>query len=122
MKFFARIVVALALAVTAGAVATWWATGRHIFTKFEVVARVDVPNAPGDVLTEAGLYEGPTHTETVVRRGFHLGLLPAPQRWLDRHALSVVSVVVPAWTAALLALWFAAGARDAPDSDAGDDP
>jgi hypothetical protein len=97
--------VGLAMLVTAGALATWLATGRHVFTKFEVVVEVDDPVDPDDPFAAAGFYADASSGRVERRSEFHLGLLPAPARLCDRHAVSVVSITVPFWFAAVVVWW-----------------
>ena len=86
------------LLVTIGTFTTWAATGFHWYTKYQVVEIVE-KEAPAedDIFADTGLYEGETITETVQKDSFHLGLLPTPQGLFDKHALSVGSLVGPAW-------------------------
>ena len=86
------------LFVTIGAFTVWAATGFHWYTKYQVVEIVE-KEAPAedDIFADTGLYEGETLTETVQKDSFHLGLLPTPQGLFDKHALSVGSLVGPAW-------------------------
>ncbi len=95
-----------ALLVTAGAVVTWMATGRHYYTKFEVVERVEEPVADDDPFAATGFYDGGSVETTVRRDEFHLGLFPTPQGVLDKHALSVASILGPVWGLVLgIILW-----------------
>lgn len=83
----------------------WFATGRHAYTKFEVVEQVEVAVPADDPLAVAGFYEGETRTQTVRRAEFHLGLLPVPQGLFDKHALSVISLTLPPWLLTALLVW-----------------
>lgn len=96
-----RVIVIVASAVTAAALTTWMATGRHAYTKFVVVERVTTPIDPDDPLAQAGFYDGSTSIQTVERPEFHLGVLPVPERLLDKHMLSVVTIVGAAWLIAV---------------------
>ncbi len=91
--------------VTLAAFAAWLATDRHAYTKFEVVERVEVPVAAGDPLAAAGFYEDGKNVQTVRRPEFHLGLLPTPQRLLDKHIVSVLTIAAPAWMVTAVLLW-----------------
>jgi len=97
--------VVLVMLVTVGVFATWVATGRHVFTKFEVVVEMDDPVDPDDPFAAAGFYENDTSRRVERRSEFHLGLLPAPASLFDRHAVSVVSITVPFWFAAVVVWW-----------------
>ena len=96
-KITTAIIVAT-LFVTIVSFAVWAVTGFHWYTKYQVVEIIE-KEAPAedDIFAETGLYDGETLTETVQKDEFHLGLLPTPQGILDKHALSVGSVVGPAW-------------------------
>ncbi|RMG44730.1 MAG: hypothetical protein D6718_09520 [Acidobacteria bacterium] len=91
------IVTALAAAATLVSLGMWVATGRHYYTKFEVVETVSAPVDPSDPLAAAGFYDGAKVERTVRRPEFHLGLLPTPKGVLDKNALSVLSLTAPAW-------------------------
>ena len=88
---------ALAVVVTVAALGMWQATGAHPYTKYEDVTREQVRTDVDDPFVEAGFYEGDTVTQTVRKDVFYFGLLPTPQGLFDKHALSVVSAVVPVW-------------------------
>ena len=106
MKWLTPISLALAVLVTLVAFVGWAATGRHYYTKFEVVEQVEAAVDPDDPFAETGLYDDETQTETVRRDEFHLGLLPVPQNLLDKHLLSVTSLVGPVWILVLGAFWW----------------
>jgi hypothetical protein len=59
-----------------------------------------------DPLAAAGFYEGTSQTQTVTRREFRLGLLPTPSGFFDKHVISVVSMVSPAWVIAIGLVWW----------------
>ena len=88
---------AVAVVVTVAALGMWQATGAHPYTKYEDVTREQVRTDVDDPFVEAGFYEGDTVTQTVRKDVFYFGLFPTPQGLFDKHALSVVSVVVPVW-------------------------
>ena len=88
---------ALAAVLTGAALITWLATGAHPYTKFEDITREQVPAEEDDPFAEAGFYDGVTVTTTLTKDVFYFGLLPTPQRLFDKHLLSFVSVVLPAW-------------------------
>ena len=95
-----------ASAITLAAGILWQATGGDYYTKYEVIEQVPRTVDPDDPFAEAGLYEGGSQMETVRRDEFRFGLLPTPQGVFDKHAVSVVSFVVPAWIGTLgVALW-----------------
>ncbi len=83
--------------MTVAALAIWQATGAHPYTKYEDVTREQVRTDVDDPFVEAGFYEGDTVKQTVRKDVFYFGLLPTPQGLFDKHALSVVSAVVPVW-------------------------
>ncbi len=89
--------VVISVLLTVAALGTWLATGAHPYTKYQDVVREEVLADEDDPFAEAGLYDGETVTQTVKKEVFYFGLLPTPQGLFDKHALSVVSVVVPVW-------------------------
>jgi hypothetical protein len=103
MRQKSRIVLAIALLVTAASLVTWRVTGGDYYTKFRVVEVVDKKVDPNDPLVATGFYDN-ERTETVMRNEFRFGLLPTPKRILDKHALSVVSVAGPVWLMTLILL------------------
>ncbi len=98
--------VLLAAVLTIGTLVTWFATGRHYYTKFEVVEKMKVPVATDDPLAGTGFYDNDSLETTVRRDEFHLGLLPTPQGLFDKHILSVVSILGPVWVLCLALLWW----------------
>lgn len=96
-----RLILVIASTVTLTTLTAWMATGRHAYTKFVVVERVTTPIDPSDPLAQAGFYDDSTMTQTVKRSEFHLGFLPVPERLLDKHMLSVASIVGVVWLIAL---------------------
>ncbi|KAA0221805.1 hypothetical protein EDS67_28025 [candidate division KSB1 bacterium] len=100
-----KIILVLAALATLVTLITWQMTGGDYYTKFEVVEQVAAPVAPDDPLAVAGFYENAPPTQTVTRPEFHLGLLPTPSGLLDKHALSVVSIVLPVWLIAGSLIW-----------------
>ncbi len=87
----------IAVVLTVAAFGLWLATGAHPYTKYQDVTRQQVPTNEDDPFAEAGFYDGDTVTRTVKKNVFYFGLLPTPQGVFDKHALSVVSIVVPVW-------------------------
>lgn len=88
----------LAVLLTVGALAVWAGTGRHAYTKFEVIEQVPAEPDPDDPFADTGLFDDDEpRMETVRRDEFHLGIFPTPQGLLDRHAVSVLTVVLPPW-------------------------
>ena len=106
MRRLESSLVVLAAMLTIGAFATWLATGRHYFTKFEVVEKVKVAVAEDDPLAGTGFYDDESVEKTLRRDEFHLGLLPTAQGLFDKHILSVASVVAPTWGSCLVLLWW----------------
>ena len=101
-----KIILLLAALVSLAALITWRMTGGDYYTKFVVVEQVETPVAKNDPLAVAGFYEETSQTRTVIREEFHLGLLPTASGLLDKHALSVASIVPPVWLAALGLVWW----------------
>ena len=90
--------IAVAGIVTALAIGLWLATGIHPYTKFQDVVQEETAIDEDDPFAEAGFYdEDETVTEVVTRDVFYFGLLPTPQGIMDKHALSVFSIVIPVW-------------------------
>ncbi len=87
----------IAVVLTVAAFGLWLATGAHPYTKYQDVTRQELPTDEDDPFAEAGFYDGDTVTQTVKKNVFYFGLLPTPQGVFDKHALSVVSVVLPVW-------------------------
>ena len=85
--------------LTLAALITWLATGAHPYTKYQDVTRQQVSAGADDPFAETGFYDGDMVTKTVKLDVFYFGLLPTPQGLFDKHAVSVVSVVVPVWLA-----------------------
>ena len=86
--------------------ATWIATDRHSYTKYEVVENVQVPLDSDDPLAGTGFYDDETVEKTIRRAEFHLGLLPTPQGLIDKHMLSVTSLLAAVWGPYLLLLFW----------------
>lgn len=93
-----------ALIVSGACLILWQATGGDAFTRYEVVEEVAVEGADDDPLAAAGFYEGTERTETQVRDEFRFGLLPAADRFPDKHLVSVATVAAPFWLLFGLAL------------------
>ena len=105
MNRLTLICIALAVLITVVALGGWAVTDRHYYTKFEVVEQVEVAIDPDDPFADTGLFDDDVQIETVTRDEFHLGLLPVPQSLFDKHALSVMTLIGPAWVLVLAALW-----------------
>lgn len=103
MKGTIRIPLVVALIFTGISVAVWQVTGGDYYTKYEVVEKVKTDVDQNDPLAAAGFYDEDTKAETVVRKAFRLGLLPTPNGLLDKHAVSVASVVAPVWAVSVIA-------------------
>ena len=106
MRRLSLSLVVLAAVVTIGTVVTWLVTDRHYYTKFEVVEKVKAPVAEDDPLAGTGFYDDESAETTVRRDEFHLGLLPTPQGLLDKHVLSVASLLGATWGSCLALLWW----------------
>ncbi len=89
--------VVLSVLLTVATLCTWLSAGAHPYTKYQDVVREEVSTDEDDPFAEAGFYDGDTVTQTVKKNVFYFGLLPTPQGLFDKHALSVVSFVVPVW-------------------------
>jgi hypothetical protein len=100
-----QTIIFIAIFISAAALVTWQATGGDYYTKFEVIEQVEVPIDQNDPLAQTGFYEGDTHTETVRKSGFRMGLLPTPSGLIDKHLVSVTSIVVPTWLIAFIVIW-----------------
>ena len=101
-----KIILTAALVISAAAIITWQATGGDSYTKYQVVEKVEAEIDPNDPLAQAGFYDEESVTETVTRDEFRLGLLPTPSGLIDKHAISVVSILLPVWIIAVIVLWF----------------
>jgi hypothetical protein len=101
-----QLVLVVAALVTLAALIIWQTTGGDYYTKFEIVAQIETPVDQNDPLAAAGFYEGTSQTQTVTRREFHLGLLPTPSGLLDKHMVSVASIVSPVWVIAIGLVWW----------------
>ena len=91
------ITLSLILAITAFVLGLWLVTGRHAYTKFEVVEKAAVEVSTSDPLAATGFYDDGQAEVVVHKKSFHLGFLPTPRGLLDKHAFSVVSVLGPTW-------------------------
>ena len=100
-------IIITALIVTLAAVVLWQATGGDYYTKYQVVEQVETEHDPNDPLADAGFYEGSSQTETISRDEFRFGLLPTPQSILDKHSLSVATVMGLTWVPVLGLAWSA---------------
>jgi hypothetical protein len=100
-----KIILVLAVLFMLAALIAWQMTGGDYYTKFEVVEQVETPVDENDPLAVAGFYEGASPTQAVTRPEFHLGLLPTPSGLLDKHVISVVTMVLPAWVIAIALVW-----------------
>ncbi len=90
----------LTLLITVGSLVVWNATGRHYYTKYQVVEQVEVQVAADDPLSAAGFYDDQTPpVQTVTRDEFHFGLLPTPRGLFDKHMFSILTVITPLWAA-----------------------
>ena len=67
MSRFLFISLSLAVFITLAALSAWAATGRHYYTKFEVVEQVEAAVDPDDPFADTGLYDDEFQTETVTR-------------------------------------------------------
>jgi hypothetical protein len=95
----AAILFLLATLVTLGSLGAWLATGRHVFTKYQVA--VEAEKDP--LLAGTGFYDDQTDGGVVrMKEEFHFGLLPAGL--FGRDALALLSVSGPAWAAVLAVL------------------
>ena len=113
MKRSTAVSVSVALILTGAALVTWAATGRHAYTKYEVVERVEVDIPEDDLLAQAGFYEGSAEVRIVRTDGFHMGLFPVPQGLFDKHMVSVMTVVLPVWILFGIVTWRLRGPRRA---------
>ena len=97
---------AIPILITIAMLVAWQATGGDAYTKFTVVERVEVHSEADDPLAGTGMFDdAQPHYETERRDEFRLGLLPTPQGLFDKHAISVASVVGPAWVLFIAGWW-----------------
>ncbi len=101
-----KIILVSAALVTLATLITWQMTGGDYYTKFEVIEQVETPVDQNDPLAAAGFYEEASQTKTVTRPEFHLGLLPTASGVFDKHVISVVSIVSPAWVITIALVWW----------------
>ena len=106
MSGYMKAIFLAAAIITASLLIAWLATGRHYYTKYQVVESVRAPVDPDDPLAGTGFYDEESRIETVTKQEFHLGLLPTPQGLLDKHGLSVISILIPTWFCALALAWW----------------
>ena len=105
MKLPLKPLILIAVVISLATVGTWLVTGRHYYTKFEVVEQVRTTPGDDDPLAGTGFYDD-ARVETTERRDeFHLGLLPTPQGLLDKHILSVASILGPTWALPMFLFW-----------------
>ncbi|HEQ98133.1 MAG TPA: hypothetical protein ENO22_02185 [candidate division Zixibacteria bacterium] len=104
MSKTAKIILAVAIVLSGAVLITWQATGGDYYTKYQVVEKVNVQVDPDDPLAQAGFYDESTN-ETVTRDEFRLGLLPTPSGLFDKHAISVVSILLPIWAIVIVSFW-----------------
>ena len=95
----------IAVAITSVTLGAWLVTGRHYYTKFEVVEKVSAPVAADDPLAGTGFYDGDVVERNERRSEFHLGLVPTPSRLLDKHALSVLLILGTTWGGMVALTW-----------------
>jgi len=96
----------IAVVVSIATLTTWVVTGRDAYTKFQVVERSASAVDPSDPLAGTGFYEDETAREQVtVRDAFRLGLLPTPGGLLDKHMLSVSTILAMTWGIWVVAWW-----------------
>ena len=100
-----RGILLTARVITAAIVIFWQLTGGDDYTKFQVVEEVEKSIEEDDPLAAAGFYDDQERTETVVKNEFRLGLLPTPNALLDKHWLSVASLLGFTWLIAFALMW-----------------
>jgi len=105
MSGSAKTMLFISILITAAAVITWQATGGDYYTKYEVIEQVDIPVDQDDPLAAAGFYDSDFRTETVTKNEFRMGLLPTPSKILDKHLVSLISIVIPFWLVTIFLLW-----------------
>ena len=96
----APILLVLAVVFTLGALAGWGATGWHAYTKYEVIEQVPARADRDDPFADTAFFDEDEEApalDTVRRDEFHLGMLPTPEGVFDKHAISVLTIVVPIW-------------------------
>ncbi|NIP41594.1 MAG: hypothetical protein GWO41_07860 [candidate division Zixibacteria bacterium] len=100
-----KIILVAAIVISGAVLITWQATGGDYYTKYQVVEKVEAEIDPNDPLAQAGFYDEGSVTQTVTRDEFRLGLLPTPSGLIDKHAISVVSILLPIWVIIIIAFW-----------------
>lgn len=87
----------IAAFITVATLVTWQATGGDAYTKFEFTEEVERKLDDNDPLAGTGFYDNDIVKETVTREEFRMGLIPTPAGLLDKHAISVLTIVGPTW-------------------------
>lgn len=105
MTGLAKTITLIAILVSAATLITWQATGGDYYTKFELIEQIEMPIDQNDPLAQTGFYDSDTRTETTRKSGFRMGLLPTPSGLIDKHLISVTSVMIPIWIVAIVMLW-----------------
>jgi len=98
-------VLIIAVVISAAVLLVWRITGGDYYTKFEVIRQQEIAVAADDPLAGTGFYEDEKNMQTVREKDFRLGLLPSPGSLLDKHMLSVVTVIFPLWIIAAIMIW-----------------
>ena len=76
MNILNRVTIVATILLTVETIVVWQTTSGDWYTKYEVVEQTEARPEANDPLSSAGFYEGGTATTTVLRKEFHLGLLP----------------------------------------------
>ena len=100
-----KIILIAAIILSASTLIIWQATGGDYYTKYQVVEKIEKEIDPDDPLAQAGFYDEESATETVTRDAFRFGLLPTPSGIFDKHAVSVISIIIPVWGITVIAFW-----------------
>ena len=99
------VLVLLGVVVTLATLATWMATGMSPYTKFKIVETIEVEVDPDDPLAGTGFFEGTTEEKTVQRDAFQLGIFPTAGRLIDKHMVSVATILFPVWSLIGICTW-----------------
>ena len=81
----------------------------EVFAKKEIKAKIvetiEVQVDPDDPLAGTGFFEGTTEEKTVERDAFQLGIFPTPAGLIDKHLVSVATILAPVWSLIGIGVW-----------------
>ncbi|MCZ6688127.1 MAG: hypothetical protein O7H41_00785 [Planctomycetota bacterium] len=99
------VLLLLGVVVTLATLATWMATGMSPYTKFKIVETIEVEVDPDDPFAGTGFFEGTTEEKTVERDAFQLGIFPTAGGLIDKHMVSVATILFPVWSLIGIGAW-----------------